>query len=119
MSRKKITTGIAVSVDAAISAPQSVFRLVPRKYESQTVSVCFAPSFRRVRAKMYSFQVVMNAKTDVATRPGRDERQQDLDERAEPGAPVHHRRLLEVLRDAEDEPAQRLDREREHERSCT
>ena len=27
--RKKITTGIAVSVDAAISPPQSVFRLVP------------------------------------------------------------------------------------------
>ena len=30
-SRKKMTTGIAVSVDAAISAPQSVLRLVPRK----------------------------------------------------------------------------------------
>ncbi len=30
-SRKKTTTGIAVSVDAAISAPQSVFRLVPAK----------------------------------------------------------------------------------------
>ena len=29
--RKKMTTGIAVSVDAAISAPQSVWRLVPRK----------------------------------------------------------------------------------------
>ena len=28
-SRKKITTGIAVSVDAAMSPPQSVFRLVP------------------------------------------------------------------------------------------
>ena len=27
--RKKITTGIAVSVDAAMSPPQSVFRLVP------------------------------------------------------------------------------------------
>ena len=38
-SRKKITTGIAVSVDAAISAPQSVFRLDPVKYESQIVSV--------------------------------------------------------------------------------
>ncbi len=38
-SRKKTTTGIAVSVDAAMSAPQSVFRLVPEKYESQTVSV--------------------------------------------------------------------------------
>ena len=30
-SRKNTTTGIAVSVDAAISAPQSVFRLVPEK----------------------------------------------------------------------------------------
>ena len=30
-SRKKTITGIAVSVDAAISAPQSVFRLVPEK----------------------------------------------------------------------------------------
>ena len=29
--RKKMTTGIAVSVDAAIRAPQSVLRLVPRK----------------------------------------------------------------------------------------
>ena len=30
-SRKKMTTGMAVSVDAAMSAPQSVFRLVQRK----------------------------------------------------------------------------------------
>ena len=30
-SRKKMTTGIAVSVDAAMSAPQSVFLLVPEK----------------------------------------------------------------------------------------
>src|SRR5581483_8388489 len=30
-SRKKITTGTAVSVEAAIRAPQSVCRLVPRK----------------------------------------------------------------------------------------
>ena len=36
---------------------------------------------------MYSFQLVMNAKTEVATRPGRDERQQDPDERAEAGEP--------------------------------
>ena len=105
-----MTTGIAVSVEAAISPPQSMFRLVPRKYESQTVTVCFAWSFSRMRAKMYSFQLVMNAKTDVATRPGRDERQQDPDERAEPGAAVDHRRLLELRRDAEHEAAQRPDR---------
>src|SRR5581483_4233595 len=69
-SRKKTTTGTAVSVDAAISAPQSVWRLVPRKYDSHTVTVCFDWSFSRTRAKMYSFQVVMNANTDVATSPG-------------------------------------------------
>src|SRR5207302_7486756 len=63
-SRKKTTTGIAVSVEAAISAPQSVWRLLPRKYESQTVTVCFDWSLSRTRAKMYSFQVVMNANTD-------------------------------------------------------
>src|SRR5205823_4913974 len=39
-SRKKTTTGIAVSDEAAISAPQSVCRLEPRKYESHTVTVC-------------------------------------------------------------------------------
>ena len=59
-----------MSVDAAISPAQSVCRLVPRKKESQTVIVCFDWSLSRMRAKMYSFQVVMNAKTDVATRPG-------------------------------------------------
>src|SRR5439155_20956129 len=69
-SRKKTTTGIAVSVDAAISAPQSVCRLEPRKYESQTVTVCLDWSLSSTRAKMYSFHVVMNANTDVATRPG-------------------------------------------------
>src|SRR5207237_1696546 len=69
-SRKKTITGIAISVEPAMSPPQSVWRLVPVKYESQTVAVCFAPSFRRMRAKMYSFQLVMKAKIDVATSPG-------------------------------------------------
>src|SRR5262249_22868383 len=69
-SRKKTTTGMAVSVDAAISPPQSVFRLVPVMYDSQTVTVCFDWSLSSTRAKMYSFQVVTNAYTDVATRPG-------------------------------------------------
>ena len=55
-SRKKTITGTAVSVEAAISAPQSVCRLVPRKYESQTVTVCFDWSLSRTTAKMYSFQ---------------------------------------------------------------
>ena len=40
-SRKKIITGTAITVDAAISAPQSVCRAEPEKYESQTVTVCF------------------------------------------------------------------------------
>ena len=40
-SRKNATTGIAVSVDAAIRPPQSVLRLPPVKYESHTVSVWF------------------------------------------------------------------------------
>ena len=80
------------------------------------MTVCFPWSFSRTRAKMYSFQLVMNAKTDVATRPGRDERQQDPDERAEPGVAVDHRRLLELPRDADDEAAQRPDRERQRER---
>ena len=34
------------------------------------MTVCFDWSFSSTRAKMYSFQVVMNANTDVATRPG-------------------------------------------------
>ena len=69
-STKKITTGIAVSVEPAISAPQSVCLDVPRKYESHTVTVCLLWSLSRIRAKMYSFQLVMNANTDVATSPG-------------------------------------------------
>jgi len=44
--------------------------LEPRKYESHTVTACFDWSLSRTRAKMYSFQHVMNANTDVATRPG-------------------------------------------------
>ena len=40
-SRKKTTTGIAINVDPAISAPKSVCLLLPRKYDSQTVTVCF------------------------------------------------------------------------------
>src|SRR5206468_11916195 len=67
---KKMMTGIAVNVAPAISAPQSVCLLEPRKYDSHTVTVCFDWSFNSTRAKMYSFQHVMNAKTDVATRPG-------------------------------------------------
>ena len=55
-SRKKTTTGIAISVEPAISAPQSVCLLDPRKYDSHTVTVCFAWSLSRTRAKMYSFQ---------------------------------------------------------------
>ena len=94
----------------AMSAPQSVCRLVPRKYESQTVTVCLPWSFSRMRAKMYSFQLVMNAKTDVATSPGATS-----GSRIRTNAPsrvdaVDHRRLLEILRDAEDEAAQRPDR---------
>ena len=65
---------------------------------------------------MYSFQAWMNAKIEVATRPGRDERQQDPHEGAEAGRAVDHRRLLELLRDAGDEAAQRPDAERQHER---
>jgi hypothetical protein len=34
------------------------------------VIVCVRPSWSRVLAKMYSFQLVMNANTDVATSPG-------------------------------------------------
>ncbi len=41
MRMKNTTTGIAVTVDAAINAPQSVWRAEPVKYESHTVSVCF------------------------------------------------------------------------------
>ena len=43
---------------------------MPRKYDSHTVTVCLFWSLSRIRAKMYSFQLVMNANTEVATRPG-------------------------------------------------
>src|SRR5437870_639537 len=46
--RKKITTGIAVSVAPAIRPPQSVPRLVPRNPASQIVSVCFCWSESRM-----------------------------------------------------------------------
>ena len=111
-----MTTGIAVSVDAAIRPPQSVFRLVPLKYDSQTVTVCFDWSLSMTLAKMYSFQVVTKHEDRGRDEPGRDERQQDPDERAEPARAVHHRGLLELLRDAEHEPAQRPDGERQDER---
>ena len=109
-----MTTGIAVSVEPAISAPQSVWRLVPRKYESQTVTVCFDLVVQEDAGE----DVLVPARDEREDRrrdePGRDERQQDPDERAEPRAAVDHRRLLELLRDADDEAAQRPDRERQH-----
>ena len=46
----------------------------------------------------------------------RDERQKDPRERTEARASVHHRRLLEVFRNAEDEAPQRPDRERKYAR---
>ena len=69
-----MTTGIAISVDAAMTAPQSTPRDPPRKFVSQTVIVCFELLCRMMLAKMYSFHAVMKAKTDVATRPGRPTR---------------------------------------------
>ena len=67
---------------------------------------------------MYSFHVVMNAKTDVATRPGATSGSRMRDERAEPARAVDHRRLLELLRDAEQEAAQRPDARTAARRSC-
>src|SRR5438105_1465326 len=49
-------------------------------------------------------------------KAGRDERQQDAEEGAETGRAVDHRRLLELLWDADQEAAQRPDRERQSER---
>ena len=100
-SRKKITTGIAINVEAAITAPQSTPRAPPRKFVSQTVIVCFELACRMHAREDVLVPAVMNAKTDVATRPGRDERQQDADEGADPGRAVDHRGLLELLRDAD------------------
>ena len=65
---------------------------------------------------MYSFQAWMNAKTDGRDETGRDQRQHDPHEGAETGRAVDHRRLLELLRDAGDEPAQRPDAERKDDR---
>ena len=111
--RKKITTGIAVRVDAAISAPQSVSRLVPRKYESQTVIVCFCWSFssrRAIEVLVPAGDEGEDARRDEA---GRDQRQQDPDECPEPGRAVDHRCLLEILGDPDQKTAQCPDRERE------
>ncbi len=65
---------------------------------------------------MYSFQVVMNAKTDVATRPGAISGSRIFMKTPSARRAVDHRRLLELLRDAEQEAAQRPDAERQHER---
>ena len=62
---------------------------------------------------MYSFQLVMKTNTDVATSPGATSGSRIRDEGAEPARAVDHRRLLELLRDAQDEAAQRPDRERQ------
>jgi hypothetical protein len=51
-------------------APQSTKRLPPERSARNTVTVCLEPSWSSVLAKMYSFQLVMNANTDVATSPG-------------------------------------------------
>ncbi len=114
-SRKKTITGIAVRVEAAISPPQSVLRLVPVKYESQTVTRVL----RLVREQHAREDVLVPRRDEREDgrrdEAGRDERQQDADERPDPARAVDHRRLLELLRDAEDEPAQRPDRERQHE----
>ena len=65
---------------------------------------------------MNSFQAWMNAKIDVATRPGATSGSRIFTKAREAAVAVDHRGLLEVARDAEDEAAQRPDRERQHER---
>jgi len=53
-SKKKITTGIAIRVDPAITAPQSTPPMLPpRKLVSQSVTVCFDSECRMMLAKMY------------------------------------------------------------------
>jgi hypothetical protein len=69
-SRKKITTGIAISVEPAITPPQSVPRAPSLNACSHTGNVCFSGRFMMTRAKMNSFHAWMNAKIPVATKPG-------------------------------------------------
>ena len=113
--RKNTITGIAITVEPAITPPQSVPRAPSLNSCSHTGSVLEPGRCMITRAKMNSFHAWMNANTPVATSPGRDERQRDATERAEAAGAVDHRRFLQLERHAVDEAAQRPDRERQDE----
>ena len=67
--RKKITTGIAISVEPAITPPQSVPRAFVERLQPHGHRLV-SGRFMITRAKMNSFQARMKAKMPVATRPG-------------------------------------------------
>ena len=69
-SRKKAITGTAITVEPAITPPQSVPLAPWLNAWSHTGSVWLAGRFMITSAKMNSFQAWMKPKTPVATSPG-------------------------------------------------
>src|SRR5699024_1086750 len=68
--RKKITTGMDISIDPAMMAPQSVPRLACWKERSHTGRVSDSGRDITTRASTTSFQAWMNPNTPVAISPG-------------------------------------------------
>ncbi len=109
-------TGIAMSVEPAMIAAQSVACVACTKAFSHTGSVRVSGLFMMTSANVNSFQAWMNAKTPVAVSPGPSSGRVDAEERPHTRAAVDHRRLLQFDRDAAHESAERPDRERQHRR---
>ena len=107
-------TGIAIRVEPAITAPQSVPRLTSENVLSQTGSVCLSSRVITTRASVNSFQAWMKPKTPVATRPGASSGNVIRKNAPNRRAAVDHGRLLQLDRHAGDEAAQRPDREGQH-----
>ena len=110
------------ALTAPAVSPKAIFRCTSRKKTITGIAIR-EPDRRRLLRPVVQEDpgedVLVPARDEGEDRgrhePGRHQRQEDLHEGAEPARAVHHRRLLELARDPEQEPAQRPHRERQHE----
>ena len=112
--RKKMMTGTATRVDAAMTWPQSVARDArlldePAQPERKRLAGVLLQDDQRDRELVPRLEERVHTGCD---EPGSEQRERDAHERLRAAEAVDHRRLFEVGRDAGDEAAQHPDRER-------
>ena len=109
-------TGIAISVEPAMTAPQSVPRLTSVNVLSQTGRVFLLVAGHHDQREGELVPRLDEPEDAGRDQPGRQQREGDPEERLDPRAAVDHRGLLQLERHAGDEAAQRPDREGQHAR---